>query len=141
MALLSAFVGPMPAIAAPGTPTYESEPNDTWAQANVLAVDGTIMNGTYSTAADNDWYSVALLAGHTYYFEMGPNTDNPTNMSDQFLELWDPTATTLINQVDDGWNSATGVGYGLFSFLSYTPPADGTYYLNTHYLAYDSAGD
>lgn len=141
VALLSAFVGPMPAIAAPGTPTYESEPNDTWAQANVLAVDGTIMNGTYSTAADNDWYSVALLAGHTYYFEMGPNTDNPTNMSDQFLELWDPTATTLINQVDDGWNSATGVGYGLFSFLSYTPPADGTYYLNTHYLAYDSAGD
>ncbi|PKQ38049.1 MAG: hypothetical protein CVT59_02115, partial [Actinobacteria bacterium HGW-Actinobacteria-1] len=133
IAMCASFVGtPIVAMAAPGTPTYEVEPNDNSAQANVLAVDGTIMNGTYSSGADDDWYAVNLLAGHTYGFQMGPNTDQPTIMSDVWLELWDPTVSSQLGANDD-W-------YGLFSFIEYTPSSDGTYYLKTNYLSHYTSG-
>jgi hypothetical protein len=49
-----------------GSPTAETEPNDTPAQANPLPGNGWV-SGTRDPAAatEQDWYSLALNAGDT----------------------------------------------------------------------------
>ena len=64
--------------AAAGTPTdggdlAELEPNDTRAQAQVVASTGSRVAGTMSSRTDRDVYTVSVAAGRTFTVTLQPN--------------------------------------------------------------------
>lgn len=134
LAMLAMLISIPGVASAAWTTITETEPNDTPAQANVLPVDGTICLGSYSTTADDDWYSVALTAGQTYVFETGPNTSALDVRLDTYLYLYDTDGTTELTSDDDG-------GAYQYSYIQYTPSVTGTYYLMTCSFAHAYTGN
>ncbi|PKQ36830.1 MAG: hypothetical protein CVT59_10585, partial [Actinobacteria bacterium HGW-Actinobacteria-1] len=121
--LFSAFVGPLPALAVwPPATGVEVEPNDSAAAATPMPADGTIMEASYATGSDWDYFSVSLVSGTTYIFETGPALDALGTNVDTYLHLYDTDGTTQITQDDDG-------GVANFSKITYTAASTATYYI------------
>jgi len=104
---------------------------------------GSSATGTLDFGGDNDWFSMSLVAGHTYVF-----TQNGNTLADPTLSLMD-AAGALIQSNDDGslggelqarisqWGAqkksdamVVQKSFGDFSSLiQYTAQTSGTYYL------------
>ena len=79
----------------------------------------TVTPGSFTTERF-DLIPVTLVAGTTYTFAQRPAATG--GIEDPFLALFNPTLTGVIAQDDDG-------GFGRSSMITFTPTADGTYYL------------
>jgi len=67
-------------------PDGDYEPDDTCAQANFIATDGTVQVHTFGAEADEDWVAFYATAGITYVIEVRVP---PTSMADVVLEIHD----------------------------------------------------
>ncbi len=135
-ALVSMFMGPMSAWAAfpPVTPPSETEPNGTYATANALPADGTIMTASYGTRSDDDWYQVDVVAGHSYVIETGPDLASLASNLDTLLDVYAADGATRLASDDDG-------GCSNFSRIGYTARADGMVYVLTRSYDYLYTGN
>jgi Ca2+-binding RTX toxin-like protein len=104
-----------------------------------LTVDAAPIISAVDTIADEDFYSIQLIAGHQYqigmyaYTPQGPGDPagpNGVPLSDSYLELYD-SAGTLITSADGGsdttFNTANS---GFDALLTFTASTTGTYYVN-----------
>lgn len=117
-----------------GTPTAETEPNDTIPQANDLAAAGW-MKGTHNPANDFDYFKMTLNAGDTVFLSLDtdPERDGVTWNGRLGLGTFDVSATVLV--VDDA-NVASPNSEAAF----YTVLAGGTYYASVDTTAQNSGG-
>ncbi len=106
-----------------GTP---SDQDDTISEANLISLNsstfGEIDSSNIEDVADVDMYRFAVTAGQTVTFDI----DRPTGSLDSILTLFDPGGG-LIGLNDDG--AAPGEGSTFESFIEYTFPTTGTYYI------------
>ncbi len=91
-----------------------------------IAVNGSI-SGVIETANDQDVFSVSLVKGHTYNFNLNGDT-----LSDTVLSLLNANGD-LITSNDDVY------GGNLNSYINFTADATGTYYLSAKGLS-DATG-
>jgi hypothetical protein len=107
---------------APGNPT--------------LTVDAAHTIGTIGTNGDQDYYQVTLLGGHTYQIGMYGYTGGPSTvpLPDSYIEIRTDDETTaghLVVSGDGGADTpANAVNSGFDVLLTFTPDADGAYYIN-----------
>ncbi|HYD80507.1 MAG TPA: S8 family peptidase [Paucimonas sp.] len=78
------------AIGSGGTTINEIEPNGNMGSAQAIAASGTTVNGTMSSATDNDYYVVQLPAGRTLTSTLAPNAT-----SDYELYVYNSAGTLL----------------------------------------------
>ena len=92
------------------------EPDDTCAQANALATNGTAQPHTFHQYADEDWAHFMVTSGITYVLQA-----NSTNSgADLVLELYDACGGNL-----EGLDDA----FGADARIIFSAPSSGIYYL------------
>lgn len=94
----------------------EAEPNNTCPGQSIMIGD-VVQPAALDVGGDLDWYSFAAVAGDVV--TMGTDAYNGST-TDTYIELYSECGTTMLAYDDDG-------GPGLFSLLTYTVPATGTY--------------
>jgi hypothetical protein len=95
----------------------EVEPNDV-CPGQVINC-GDVLHGAISPAADNDYFNFYVpLAGTIITF--GTDADGATPVGDTYIYLYNADCTTLLASDDDS-------GPGLYSLITYTATAPGTY--------------
>jgi Bacterial pre-peptidase C-terminal domain len=77
---------------------------------------------------DQDWYSITLVEGRPYRFNL--TSDGPTPLADPLLTLYNSDGQSIATD-DDG-------GTGFNAYLSYTPTQGGVYYLGAS--SFDATG-
>ncbi|WP_395647210.1 PPC domain-containing protein [Terricaulis sp.] len=92
-----------------------SADTNTRARVNV----GQSVDGTIDYAADHDWFRIRLEGGQSYRFSLVSNGENA--LGDPVLMLYDARGEQLAGD-DDG-------GEGFNSYLEFTAPTTGTYFL------------
>ncbi|HMG48752.1 MAG TPA: M10 family metallopeptidase C-terminal domain-containing protein [Allosphingosinicella sp.] len=131
--------GPSAAIVSPGPQALiDTVPGDT-STTFTLTVDAAPIVSAVDTIADEDFYSITLIAGHQYqigmyaYSPQGPGDPvgpNGVPLSDSYLELYDSNGV-LITAADGGsdttFNTANS---GFDALLTFTATTTGTYYVN-----------
>jgi len=97
---------------------------DTVDTSGTVAVDGSV-TGTLETANDTDWFRVELVAGREYVIDLKGAPTSDGTLSDPFLRgIHSADGTLLASSTnDDG-------GTGLNSQLTFSPDADGVYYIS-----------
>ena len=80
---------------------------------------GQTVNGTLDFPSDADWYRVRLTEGQSYRFTLNSSGDTP--IDDPLVRLHDAHGAELAVD-DDG-------GDGLNSYLEFTAPSTGTYFV------------
>ncbi len=100
-----------------------------------IAVGGRYF-GRIDAPGDSDWIAIALQAGVTYTFNLGPGTANAGVPFDTTLGLYDASGTLLAFNDDVGQTFIFNPGIGgvanpwnTYSFIEFTPTTTGTYYL------------
>ncbi len=83
---------------------------------------GTSVYGNLTSASDNDWYAVQLVAGQSYDFRLLGVGQTP--VGDMFLGLYNASGGFLTS-VDDAYGSV-----GFNSVLTFTATTSGTYYVS-----------
>jgi hypothetical protein len=91
---------------------------------------GQSVDGTIDFAADKDWYRVRLEEGQSYRFML--NSAGDTALGDPFVRVHGPNGDELAMD-DDG-------GDGLNSYLEFTAPSTGTYYVEASAFAEGGTG-
>lgn len=104
------------------------EPNNSPDTATPLAFASPVAGVTIDPANDRDWYSFTGAAGQTITANI--DTDGLNSSLDSFVTLYDSSLNELAFNDDDGGT--------LDSLLTYTLPADGTYFLEEH--SFDLSG-
>src|SRR5258706_1741515 len=92
----------------------ESEPNDTRAQANTLALNGS-NNGIISPAGDQDWWKVTTTGDGNLSVTLTPQSGRNT-----WIYLYDNDGITQVATANYSTGAFSVTGYGL---------AAGTYYI------------
>lgn len=114
----------------------EAEPNDTAAAANAMpcATDAYYASGSINPATDADFYAIPATAGQTLVFQTfmtadqsGPSGCSYADASDTYIRFYDTDGVTLLASNDDSDYYC--------SYLTYTVPATGTYYLSVRSYA------
>ena len=103
-----------------GVPFEESEPNETFTEANLIAL-GQVYNADL-TAGDTDFYRFTLEAGKLYSFR---GIDNNTGSELEVGFFNEINGETLLD--DSGWPSNYD---GNFKIANIIPRVTGTYYLS-----------
>ena len=127
------------AIVSPGPQALiDTVPGNTSTTAT-LTVDATPIISAVDTIADEDFYSIQLIAGHQYqigmygYTPQGPGDPagpNGSPLLDSYLELYD-SAGTLITSADGGSDTTiNAANSGFDALLTFTATTTGTYYVN-----------
>ncbi|MEZ5959642.1 MAG: PPC domain-containing protein [Hyphomonadaceae bacterium] len=80
---------------------------------------GQTIEGSLDFPSDTDWYRIRLTEGQSYRFTLNSSGDNP--MDDPLLRVRDSSGGELAVD-DDG-------GEGLNSYLEFTAPSTGNYYV------------
>jgi hypothetical protein len=96
---------------------YEVEPNGTCPTANPLACTD-VMHATISPAAERDYYVFNFTTAGQIQF--GTDADGATPVGDTYIYLYNSACTQLATDDDSG--------PGLYSLITYTITAPGTYY-------------
>ncbi|HUS80622.1 MAG TPA: DVUA0089 family protein [Armatimonadota bacterium] len=96
------------------------EPDNQPAQARTIPTDGTAQAHTIDPADDVDWVKFTVAAGAYCTMETAASGGSPVN--DTVIYLYGSNGTTQLAEDDDG-------GTGLYSRLTGTFSAAGTYYL------------
>lgn len=91
---------------------------------------GDSTNADLSFAGDVDWYRVRLEEGNSYRFTL--NSNGESSLGDPLLRLYDSSGTE-VGMDDDG-------GDGLNSYLEYTAPRTGNYFVSAGAFAEGSTG-
>jgi hypothetical protein len=91
---------------------------------------GQTVNSALDFPADTDWYRTRLEAGQSYRFILNGAGDNP--VGDPMLRLYDANGAELAID-DDG-------GDGLNSYLEFTAPSTGAYYVEARGFTDDATG-
>jgi hypothetical protein len=86
----------------------------------VLQTDGTATSGMVQMEGDQEWYQFTARRGETYGFET-----QLTGIDDTIMDLVDTDRETIIIENDD---DSRDIG-GFQSYIEWTCPADGTYYI------------
>jgi len=97
------------------------EPNNSAAQATLLATDGRRMIHQFYTGGDEDWIRIDGQRGVTYDLV----TDNLAFFSDPFMELYAANGTTLLDQ-DDDLNAGLG---NAAARIRFTAPESGPFFV------------
>ena len=88
-----------------------------------VAVDGST-TGDIETSRDRDWFAVTLEAGKTYRIDLeGSETGAGTSFNPYLRGVYDADGVRLAG------TAANNGGVGLNSRVTFTAPADGTYYV------------
>ncbi len=95
------------------------EPDGSPQTARTVVAGGPHQHHTTYGVGDEDWSSIAVVAGTPYTFE----TDSLLSGANTFLELYAANGTTLLASNDDRYSGDAS------SYISYTPPAAGLLYL------------
>ncbi len=82
---------------------------------------GGFVQGSIDSATDADWFRITLTAGQTYTFY------TITGSTDTIMRLRDSTGTEIPNTVND---DAAPNGSVIYSEITYTATASGTYFLD-----------
>lgn len=91
---------------------------------------GQTINGTLDFPSDNDWYRVRLEEGQSYRFTLDATGDNP--IGDPLIRLHDAAGNEVAID-DDG-------GDGLNSYLEFTAPSTGNYFVEASSFTGDATG-
>lgn len=91
---------------------------------------GQSVQGSVDFDADRDWYRVRLQEGQSYRFTLRSDGDTP--LSDPYLRLFSPTGEEVTSD-DDG-------GDGLNSYLEFTAPSNGVYFVEASAFADSGTG-
>lgn len=94
-----------------------------------IRVDQTLQ-GTLDFDADRDWYRIRLQEGQSYRFTLRSDGDNP--LSDPYVRLHNPAGEEAAYD-DDG-------GDGLNSYLEFTAPSSGVYFVSAGAFADSGTG-
>jgi len=94
------------------------EPNNRASQAKRLTINSSVM-GTMDPTGDRDWFKFRAEAGQTIEFDIDSRSDGSS--MDSILTIYDRDGKTIL-AVNDDYDS-------LDSFLSWTAPATGQYYV------------
>ncbi len=122
LCLISSFAIAKPALEKPVMPydsnsrATEVEPNDDYLTANTLT-PGDDMNAAIDPAGEVDWFAITVIGGVEYEFET-----HAGDIGDTKMYLFDTDGATQLAYNDDG-------GAGYYSYIAYTFPADGTYFV------------
>src|SRR5215216_3060970 len=109
------------------------------ATSTAVAPIGRSIYGTIDTAGDHDWYRVDLVAGQTYQFRLhGMGTGQ---LRDPALVLWNPAGSGFLYLNDDAGATRWGGANALDSFIQYTAPSTGTYFLDVGDFGDDETGN
>lgn len=106
------------------------EPDDGYSQARPIVPDSTPQTHNFHVAWDEDWVSFTATQGTTYVVEtgnLGPDCDT-------VLRLIAGDGTTELAYDDDS-------GVGVASLITWTAPADGTYFVRAHQFNGSVFGD
>jgi hypothetical protein len=106
----------------------ETEPNNGGGICDPVGVFNpqTIMYGEINPASDNDFYCVAVTGGHTVDFDIDANELGSLMRS--VIWLYDTDGVTVL--ASSGFNATDpDTGWTQDSYLSYSFPVTGTYYL------------
>lgn len=96
-----------------------------------LSADGDYRDGVLATAGDRDWYRVTMAEGAS--MRVGLNGgDGAGALGDPYLAVHGPDGAEIATD-DDG-------GEGLNSWLEFTAPAAGDYYLEARGFSEDAEG-
>jgi len=113
--------------------TAERLPRDnvsnTTSTSGRIATGGSL-GGSLDFPTDSDWYRVRLTEGESYRFTLNSSGDNP--VGDPLLRLRDSRGEEVAVD-DDG-------GEGLNSYLEFTAPSTGNYYLEATSFTGDATG-
>ena len=96
-------------------------PGDLTSQGEVDPFGGGV-NGDIEEAGDRDWFSVALVAGQTYTFDVTGVSSGGGTLTNPGISLLNPD-TSFIEAGDDD-------GTGTDSRISFTPSVSGSYWLD-----------
>ena len=99
---------PPPQITGDATTTY-----------NTIQTDGTPFQSSIARVSEHQWFQFTAAAGNTYEIETQLGT-----LSDSIISLIGTDRETIILENDDGERAD-----GMASFIEWTCPADGTYYI------------
>ncbi len=107
----------------------EIEPNNTLAEAKVVAINSTI-NGEINPAADVDWFAFEGKKGQRLLFDV--EAERVDSRLDATLRLFDASGHGIAESRDV---------YGDDPFLDVTLPSDGRYVLKLHDVIYQGSPD
>lgn len=114
-------------VAAERAPTDSiSADRNTRGRINV----GNSVDGAIDFASDSDWYRVRLQEGQSYRFTLDSSGPNP--LSDPLLRLRNAAGEEIVVD-DDG-------GEGFNSYLEFTAPSTGNYFLDANVFSEGSTG-
>ncbi|MBI4204752.1 MAG: S8 family serine peptidase [Betaproteobacteria bacterium] len=103
--------------------------------SGTLAIDSS-QTSAIDFLGDTDWFSVSLIAGTTYVFDL-EGFDTPGNaggtLLDPLLVLFNSSGTIVLAKDNDG-------GIGRSSRVVFTPEVSGTYYLSAEESGNDRTG-
>ncbi len=91
---------------------------------------GQTVNGTLDFPSDSDWYRVRLEEGQSYRFTLDASGDDP--IGDPLIRLHDASGAE-VGVDDDG-------GEGLNSYLEFTAPSTGNYFVEASSFTGDATG-
>ena len=91
---------------------------------------GQSLDGTLDFPSDSDWYRVRLTEGQSYRFTLNSSGDNP--IGDPLIRLHNSRGEE-VGVDDDG-------GDGLNSYLEFTAPSTGNYYVEASSFTGDATG-
>ncbi|ANP46270.1 PPC domain-containing protein [Candidatus Viadribacter manganicus] len=91
---------------------------------------GRTIEGSLDFPTDSDWYRIRLTEGESYRFTLDASGENP--IGDPLIRLRDSRGEELAVD-DDG-------GDGLNSYLEFTAPTTGNYYIETSSFTGDATG-
>ncbi len=94
-----------------------------------IAADRTI-EGSLDFPSDSDWYRIRLTGGQSYRFTLDASGESP--IGDPLIRLHDASGAELAVD-DDG-------GDGLNSYLEFTAPTTGNYYVEASSFTGDATG-
>ncbi|MBX3428033.1 MAG: PPC domain-containing protein [Hyphomonadaceae bacterium] len=91
---------------------------------------GQTIEGTLDFPSDTDWYRVRLTEGQSYRFTLNASGDTP--IGDPLIRLHDSRGEEVAMDDDGGW--------GLNSYLEFTAPSTGNYYVEATSFTGDATG-
>jgi hypothetical protein len=109
------------------------EPDDTFAAARAIAVNGTPQSRTYHVMADDDWVKFTAVSGETY--RIGTAPADAAALTDTFLELYAADGVTMLDSDDD-----SGVLGEVYSLIEYTATTSGTFYVRSYGCGHEEVG-
>jgi hypothetical protein len=93
---------------------------------------GMSANDTIDYVNDRDWRRIRLEAGQSYRFSLNSDTNAATPLTDPLLKIFSPSGEELAMD-DDG-------GDGFNSYLEFTAPTSGNYFLEASAFGESSTG-